>query len=146
MDLFREYMPDLYGGLSKLRPLVGGRGSDREIAGIFSTLPRISIDFGIMEKTSGLRLIPANFGWDDIGTWASLGRALPADADGNISRGSHVALESNNCIVYAQTGTVATFGVSDLIIVEAYGKVLVCSKNRASDLKKLVKKLGSRKE
>ena len=146
MDLFREYMPDLYGGLSKLRPLVGGRGSDREIAGIFSTLPRISIDFGIMEKTSGLRLIPANFGWDDIGTWASLGRALPADADGNISRGPHVALESNNCIVYAQTGTVATFGVSDLIIVEAYGKVLVCSKNRASDLKKLVKKLGSRKE
>jgi mannose-1-phosphate guanylyltransferase len=143
LDLFREYMPDLYGGLSKLRPLVGCKEADREIAGIFSNLPRISIDFGIMEKTSGLRLIPANFGWDDIGTWASLGRALPVDADGNISRGAHVALESNNCIVYAQTGTVATFGVSNLIIVEAYGKVLVCTKDRASDLKKLVKKLGS---
>jgi len=144
--LLREYMPDLYGGLSKLRPLVGDKRSNREIAGIFSNLPRISIDFGIMEKTSGLRLIPANFGWDDIGTWASLGRALPVDADGNISRGLHVALESNNCIVYAQTGTVATFGVSDLIIVEAYGKVLVCSKDRASNLKKLVKKLGSQEK
>jgi mannose-1-phosphate guanylyltransferase len=145
LALIREYMPDLYKGLSTLRALVGDKESDREIAGIFSDLPRISIDFGIMEKTSGLRLIPANFGWDDIGTWASLGRALPVDADGNISRGPHVALESNNCIVYAQTDTVATFGVSDLIIVEAYGKVLVCSKDRASDLKKLVKKLGSKK-
>jgi mannose-1-phosphate guanylyltransferase len=145
LALIREYMPDLYKGLSTLRALVGDKESDREIAGIFSDLPRISIDFGIMEKTSGLRLIPANFGWDDIGTWASLGRALPVDADGNISRGPHVALESNNCIVYAQTDTVATFGVSDLIIVEAYDKVLVCSKDRASDLKKLVKKLGSKK-
>ena len=146
LDLFQEHMPDLYEGLNKLRPLIGSKESAREITGIFSSLPRISIDFGIMEKISGLRLIPARFGWDDIGTWASLGRALPEDTDGNICQGSHITLESNNCIVYAQTGTVATFGVSDLIVVEAYGKVLVCSKDRASDLKKLVKKLDARKE
>jgi mannose-1-phosphate guanylyltransferase/mannose-6-phosphate isomerase len=53
-----------------------------------------------------------------------------------------VALESNGCIIYAQDGTVATFGVSDLVIVQAYGKVLVCSKSKAADLKRLVTALG----
>jgi mannose-1-phosphate guanylyltransferase/mannose-6-phosphate isomerase len=95
-----------------------------------------------MEKTSGLRLVPARFPWDDIGNWASLERALAADALGNIAQGPHVALESNGCIIYAQDGTVATFGVSDLVIVQAYGKVLVCSKSKAADLKRLVTALG----
>jgi mannose-1-phosphate guanylyltransferase/mannose-6-phosphate isomerase len=113
---------------------------------IFSRLPRISIDFGIMEKISGLRLIPARFGWDDVGNWASLERALPADAGGNIAQGSHVALESSGCVVYAQSGTVATFGVSDLVVVQAYGKVLVCPKEKAADLKRLVAALGSQAE
>jgi mannose-1-phosphate guanylyltransferase len=61
---------------------------------------------------------------------------------GNIAQGSCIALDSSGCIVYAQNGTVAAFGVSDLIIVEAYGKVLVCPKDRAADLKKLVTALG----
>jgi mannose-1-phosphate guanylyltransferase len=146
LDLFREHLPELDRGLCKLRPLIGKGESGGEIAKIFSGLPRISIDFGIMEKISGLRLIPARFGWDDIGTWASLERALPADAGGNICRGPHVTLDTNGCILYAQTGTIATFGVSDLIVVEAYGKVLVCSKDRASDLKKLVKKMSSEED
>jgi len=136
-------MPELDAGLCRLRPLIGRKESEGEIAEIFSELPRISIDFGIMEKISGLRLIPARFGWDDIGTWAALQRALPADDDGNICRGRHATLETKNCVLYAQSGTIAAFGVTDLIVVEAYGKVLVCPKNRASDLKKFVKKLDS---
>jgi mannose-1-phosphate guanylyltransferase len=125
-----------------LKPLIKDNGSKAEIREVFAELPRISIDFGIMEKTSGLRLVPAQFSWDDIGNWASLERALPADAQGNIAQGHHVALESSGCILYAQTGTIAAFGVSDLIVVEAYGKILVCSKDKASDLKKLVTALG----
>jgi mannose-1-phosphate guanylyltransferase len=109
---------------------------------IFASLPRISIDYGIMEKSSGLRLIPAEFAWDDIGNWASLERALAPDALGNIAQGSHVSLDSNGCIIYAQSETIATFGVSDLVVVQAYGKVLVCSKDKAADLKRLVTALG----
>lgn len=142
LQLFREHMPETYRGLCDIRPLLGKSDPSGELSRIFSGLPRISIDFGIMEKTSGLRLVPARFPWDDIGNWASLERALAADALGNIAQGPHVALESNGCIIYAQDGTVATFGVSDLVIVQAYGKVLVCSKNKAADLKRLVTALG----
>ena len=145
LSLFEKHMPETYTGLCRLRPLIGKSASLPEIGVIFATLPRISIDFGIMEKTSGLRLVPAQFAWDDIGSWTALERALPADAQGNIVQGNHVALDSSNCVIYAQSGTVATFGVSDLVVVEAYGKVLVCSKEKAADLKKLVAALGPQK-
>ncbi len=142
LRLFEKHMPETYAGLCKLRSLLGKSDSAAELIRIFSALPRISIDFGIMEKTSGLRLVPAQFVWDDIGNWASLERALPPDAHGNIAHGPQVSLESSGCIIYAKDGTVATFGVSDLVIVQAYGKVLVCSKEKAADLKRLVTALG----
>jgi mannose-1-phosphate guanylyltransferase len=144
LDLFRQHMPDTWEGLNDLRKLMHrpGKGAEEEISRVFVRLRRISIDFGIMEKTSGLRLVPARFGWDDIGNWAALERALPPDDFGNVSRGQHAAVMSNGCVVYSDTGTVATFGLSDLIVVQANGKVLVCPKDRASDLKRLVASLG----
>jgi mannose-1-phosphate guanylyltransferase len=142
LELFRKLMPETYHGLCALRPWLGRQDGEAQRAEIFASLPRISIDYGIMEKSSGLRLVPAEFAWDDIGNWASLARALEPDAQGNIAQGSHVTLDSNGCIIYAQSGTVATFGVSDLVVVEAYGRVLVCSKDRAADLKRLVTALG----
>jgi mannose-1-phosphate guanylyltransferase len=142
LSLFQRHMPETYQKLCLLKLLLGEKGSRAELERIFSSITRISIDFGIMEKTSGLRLIPAQFGWDDIGSWAALERALPADSCGNIAQGRHIALDSHGCIVYSQSGTVATFGVSGLVVVQAYGKVLVCSKERAADLKKLVTALG----
>jgi mannose-1-phosphate guanylyltransferase len=142
LELFQKHMPDAYKSMCALRPLLGQNDKKAQLAEVFATLPRISIDFGIMEKTEGLRLVPARFPWDDIGNWASLERALTADNSGNICQGPHISLDSNGCILYAQSDTVATFGVSDLIVVQAYGKVLVCSKDKASDLKRLVTALG----
>lgn len=141
LELFEKFMPETYAGLARLRPLIGKGAAQEasvEIRNIFSALPRISIDFGIMEKTEGLRLVPARFGWDDIGSWASLGRALAPDAEGNIIQGSAATLDTRNCVIYSQSDTVATYGVSDLIVVQAYGKVLVCARDKAADLKKLV--------
>jgi mannose-1-phosphate guanylyltransferase len=142
LGLFQTHMPETYRGLQDIRPLLGERDADEERNRIFSRLPRISIDYGIMEKTSGLRLVPSKFGWDDIGNWASLERAFPSDSRGNIVQGSNFALESNGCIVYAQSDTIAAFGVSDLVIVQAYGKILVCPKEKAADLKRLVTAMG----
>jgi mannose-1-phosphate guanylyltransferase len=142
LSLFQQHMPELYQGLCRLRPILGSPGADQQVAAVFSEFIRISIDYGILEKTSGLRLIPAQFYWDDVGSWASLERVLPADASGNVAQGPHAALESSGCVIYAQTGTVAAFGVSDLVIVQAYGRVLVCPKDRAADLKRLVTALA----
>ena len=138
LGLFEKFMPDTFASLNRLRPLIGDENSGEEIRNIFSLLPRISIDFGIMEKTGGLRLVPADFGWDDIGSWAALGRALTPDENGNIIQGQATVLESENCVIYSKSDKVAAFGVSDLVIVQAHGKILVTSREKAADLKKLV--------
>jgi len=138
LSLYEKHAPEIHEGLRRLRPLIAKNASIEEIGSVFSLLPRISVDYAIMEKTSNLKLVPADFPWDDIGNWASLERALPSDAHGNIVRGTHVNLESKGCIVYARDAEVATFGVSDLIVVQAHGRVLVCPKDRAGDLKRLV--------
>ena len=142
LQLIEKHMQELHRGLAALRPLIGRQESRAELHRIFATLPRISIDFGIMEKTLGLRLVPAEFVWDDIGNWGALARALPHDADSNVSLGAHLALESSRCITYSDAGVVATFGVSDLIVIHAQGKVLVCSKDRAGELKRVLAALG----
>jgi mannose-1-phosphate guanylyltransferase len=146
LGLLHKHMPELYTGLCRLRPLLEKSDASGEIGKIFSGLPRISIDFGIMEKTSGLRLVPAEFTWDDIGNWESLKRALPSDDLGNVVQGSHIALETGGCVIFSQDETIATFGVSDLVIVQAHGKVLVCSKEKAADLKKLVSALTPKED
>jgi mannose-1-phosphate guanylyltransferase len=131
-------MPETYRGLCALRPLLGRVDPQGEISRVFSELRRISIDFGILEKASGLRLVPADFVWDDIGNWTALARVLPGDAEGNVALGHHVSVESSGCLIYSDAGLVATLGISDLVIVQANGKLLVCPKDRAGDLKRLV--------
>lgn len=142
LELFHEHLPETYTGLNQLRPLLGKSGVEAKVLRIFSSLQRISIDFGILEKASGLRLIPAEFDWDDIGNWAALERVLPMDANCNVALGPHVPVETEGCILYSEAGTIATLGVKDLVIVQAHGKVLVCPKDRAADLKRLVTALG----
>ncbi len=142
LDLLQQHMPALSRGLDVLRPMIGCAGTEPELHRAFAALPRISIDFGVMEKTSGLRLVPAKFGWDDIGNWGALERALSHDAGGNVAIGPVLAVEAGNCVSYSDAGTVAVFGVSNLIVVQAHGKVLVCPKERASDLKRLIAKVS----
>jgi len=144
LDLFARHMPETHRALDELRPLVGRAGaeSEKERARIFGGIERISVDFGILEKTEGLALLPFEFPWDDVGNWAALERALPADALGNVARGPHVAVQSRGCVVYSDAGTIATFGVADLVVIQAHGKVLVAPKERASELKRVVTALG----
>jgi mannose-1-phosphate guanylyltransferase len=142
LELLERHMPELHRGLDSLRRWIGREEMAARIAETFASLPRISIDFGIMEKAEGTRLVRAEFGWDDIGNWKALERALPPDIHGNVVMGSQVAVDAGGCICYSDEGTVAVFGVSGLIVVQARGKVLVCAKERAGDLKRLIAALG----
>lgn len=140
LELFRRHLPDTYAGLRTLQTHLGRNHG--EVVRVFSELQRISVDFGILERISGLRLVPAEFAWDDIGNWSALERAGATGPDGNIAIGPHVAVDAHRCIVYSDSGPVAVFGVSDLVVVQSGGRVLVCNKAVATDLKRLVAALG----
>jgi mannose-1-phosphate guanylyltransferase len=109
----------------------------------YPTLPKISIDYALMEKTQRACVLPVQFGWDDLGDWNALARLLPPDSHGNVSIGHHENLDSQGCIVYNQPTdeVVVTLGVEDIVVVRAGNATLVVHKDRTQDIKKILKHL-----
>jgi mannose-1-phosphate guanylyltransferase len=109
-----------------------------DIAAFFGSVKPISVDEGVLERSPRVLVIPGDFGWDDVGTWAALHRVRRRDESGNATFGDvHAVLASNN-VVHAESGTVVLYGVSDLVIVMRDGLTLVTTKERAAELKLLL--------
>ncbi len=110
------------------------------IAAGYQDVPSISIDNGIMEKTGGLRVVPGEFGWNDVGSWAALPAMRPADARGNVVLGEATLIDSDGSIVVAEEGApfVGVVGVRDLVVVATRDAILVVPRDRAQDVRKVV--------
>lgn len=108
----------------------------------FPALPKTSVDYAIMEKARCVRCVPAEFSWDDVGTWTALPAHLGSDARGNTSRGPTAFVDSENNIVLSGGRTIALCGVRDLVIVETGDAVLVCHKDAVQNVKLLQPQLS----
>ncbi len=115
--------------------LAGGR--EEEAVEAFRSLPKLSIDYALMERAERVGVVEARFQWDDLGTWEALSRSLAADGRGNVSLGSAMGLEAERCIIHAPGYEVSLLGVEGLVVVVHEGRVLVMPRERAQDLKKL---------
>lgn len=105
----------------------------------FGRLPKLSIDYALMERASRVLNIEATFDWDDVGNWTSVGRYLPTDANGNQHNCELATFDAESNIVFSQTGQhVALLGVQDLIVVAAGDALLITSKAHAESIKKIV--------
>jgi mannose-1-phosphate guanylyltransferase/mannose-6-phosphate isomerase len=100
-----------------------------------------SIDYAVMEKTAAAVVLPLDAGWSDVGSWASLFDALPADEDGNVLKGDVLVHDTRDCYVHSTSRLVAAVGMDDHVIVETKDAVLVAPKERVQDVKELVAKL-----
>jgi mannose-1-phosphate guanylyltransferase/mannose-6-phosphate isomerase len=107
----------------------------------FEACPSDSIDYAVMEKTSGAVVVPLDAGWSDVGSWSALHAASDADADGNVSHGDVLQEDSVGCYLYAESRLVATVGLRNHVVVETKDAVLVAPKDRVQDVKKLVNRL-----
>lgn len=107
------------------------------VAEKFERLPKISVDFAIMEQAASVMAVKAEFDWDDVGTWTALPAHLGRDAADNTLKGAHALLESHNNIVVSNSRMVALCGVSDLVVVETPDAVLVCHRNSVQRIKNL---------
>jgi mannose-1-phosphate guanylyltransferase len=111
-------------------------------------LEKISIDYAVIEKAQHVVMLEASFDWDDVGEWSAIARHYPKDAAGNVTRGRSELLEATNNIVYCRDEghLVALLGVEDLIVVKTQDATLVCHKDKAQEIKSLVKSLGLNKD
>jgi mannose-1-phosphate guanylyltransferase len=103
----------------------------------FSKLPKISVDYAIMEKAREVVAVRAEFDWDDVGSWTALPTHLGVGDEGNTAVGSFAMVHSKNNIVLSRSRTVALCGVSDLVVIETEDAVLVCHRSAAQQIKEL---------
>lgn len=145
LEQIEHHAPEIAMRLKRLQTAIGTEHWAESLAAEFPQMPSVSIDYAILEKASGVAVIPATFEWDDVGSWQSLARLLPTDAEGNTIAGQFCGLNSTGCIVRSSDKhLVATFGVNDLIIVQTPDVTLVADKRDENSLRQLIKELEQR--
>ncbi|MFC3771464.1 mannose-1-phosphate guanylyltransferase [Paenibacillus sp. GCM10012303] len=142
----QEFMPDMHDVLETMRADSEWQTNRNEvIKKEFIKMPDQSIDYGIMEKASSIFVIPCIFGWDDVGSWTALDRINDRDENGNVIKGNILNLDTKRCIIESNGKLIATLGVEDLIIVDTEDVTLICSKDKAQEVKLLLKELRTQK-
>jgi mannose-1-phosphate guanylyltransferase len=121
------------------RALRGDAATD--IHRFFETVQPITIDYGVMERSTRVLVLPGDFGWDDVGTWAALHRVRAHDAAANAVAGRVHAVDATGNVVHADAGTIVLYGVRDLVVVTRPGLTLITTRERAADLKALLERL-----
>ncbi|HWT83542.1 MAG TPA: mannose-1-phosphate guanylyltransferase [Candidatus Methylomirabilis sp.] len=134
-----RHLPEHWACLQAIRDALGTPHEGQVLAETFPRMPRVSVDVGILEQAQDVYMVPAAFTWDDVGAWNALGRVLPSDEHGNAVVGRHIGRDSHGCVVYGTTRPIATIGLHDLVVVETPEGILVCPKERAQEVKDLVR-------
>ncbi|MBD2867958.1 mannose-1-phosphate guanylyltransferase [Paenibacillus arenilitoris] len=141
----KELMPEMHDILQTMKYAFGKSDQNEIIATEFIKMPDQSIDYGIMEKAKDIFVIPCLFGWDDVGSWTALERIDELDENGNVIKGNILNLDTKRCIIESNGKLIATLGIEDLIIVDTEDVTLICTKEKAQEVKLLLKELRMQK-
>ena len=144
LEKIEKHLPLLFEQLQEIGKHIGTAKETEALAELFPAVPKISIDYGVMEKEQNILLVRGDFGWDDLGSWAALAEHSPRDENYNVRKGKHIGIDTKDCLIYGQESLIATLGVSNLAIVQTDGVVLVCSMEHAQDIKKMVEQLKTK--
>lgn len=138
------HRPALAGLIGRVAAARTARAVNGVMEDVYPALERISIDYAIMEKSSNILMAEGLFRWDDVGSWPALAGLFGKDDADNVMIGRCEQVDSSGTIVYSKERLTALLGVKDVIVVQAGGATLVCARDRAQDLKKIVQKLSSK--
>ena len=134
-----RYLPKLYKGVMQIADHLENSDSHDVINEVYSRLTSISIDYGIMERSEDVWVLPADLGWSDIGSWESLALAYKSDEDNNIIvKTKHAGINSKNNIFFGENRLIATIDLEDHIVADTDDAILICPKTKAQEVKYLV--------
>jgi mannose-1-phosphate guanylyltransferase len=117
---------------------------DRNPASLRDVYPRIaaiSVDYGLMELADNILVIPADIDWDDVGSWESVWTVWQKDENHNAILGTHIGIDTTNCVIFGGKKPIATVGLHHLIIVETDEALLICSRERAQEVRALASRV-----
>ena len=134
-----DFLRDVRALTPELAPALASANGNAER--FFATATPVTVDVGVLERSSNVVVMPGSFQWDDVGTWAALARVRTRDARGNAASCSAVLVDADDNVVYAEGTDIVLYGVRDLVVVVRDGLALVTTKESAADLKTLISKL-----
>jgi mannose-1-phosphate guanylyltransferase len=141
LNKLEHFLPDIYQGLIKIKESIGTSEEDSVLNNEFNKFSSISIDYGIMEKAQDIFTVPGSFGWDDVGSWLAVERIKKSNEYGNVVNGNVITIDSKDCVIEAGKKLIATIGIKNLIIVDTEDATLICDKESAGDIKKVLENL-----
>ena len=137
-----RHLPKHHECLQKIACALDDGGGDKISCEVYGCIPRISIDFGIMEKAQALAVVEADFSWDDVGSWTAYAQHVRRDADGNAVDGSFVGVDARDNIIVAPKGKMVTaVGLEEHVVIDTPDALFICPRSRDQDVKKIVEKL-----
>lgn len=145
LEAYKTHLPDTYERLMRIQGALNTPDAETVLNTEYPECQKISIDYAIMEKVSpeSVRIIPADLGWSDIGTWLSLHEELTDAPDKNLTRGQTLEIDTTGSIIYNDdpNKTIVTIGLENLAIINTPDALLILDKNKSQDVKKAVEKL-----
>lgn len=133
LEQLERFTPEI----APLIPILREGGTEE----FFRRTPSLSIDNGLLERSDRVGVLPADFHWDDVGSWDALYRTHARDQAGNVTIGDAHAVDAKGCALYAGDGPIVAFGVEDLVVVRASGVTFVAHRDRVPDLKDLLARI-----
>jgi mannose-1-phosphate guanylyltransferase len=141
VNAFSQYLPDMFDIFAESRPVYNTAGEKSHIHKTYQQCTNISIDYGIMEKADNVYVLPSEFGWSDLGTWASIYDLAEKDYVGNavIPSEKVIMYDSSNCMVNVPAEKLVILqGLHDFIVVESNNTLLICPRDQEQNVKKVV--------
>jgi len=138
LEMFSLHMADLSDELTRLRETLDT--DPGSVERFYTAAPKVSIDYGIMEKASRVGVIPVDFGWSDVGSWDAMAGLFETDTSGNTVRGSGELIDAERNVIWSTDKHIVLIGVSDLVVVEGQDSILVCHRAASQQVGAVAKK------
>ncbi|MDR3237150.1 MAG: NTP transferase domain-containing protein [Spirochaetia bacterium] len=153
LEAFKKYLPDMFAAFEELHSLsadnIKSRSADiaQQKSALFQKIESISIDYGILEKAENRIVIPAGFGWVDLGSWKSIDSILTPDSSGNRTPDPNnaVFVDAKNCSVFSEDMHISIAGLDNVVAVQAGKNVLIINKEASQEVKQVVEIIKSAK-
>ena len=136
----RDFLDDIIARTPEIAPALA-HAARGDLAAFYAAVTPVTVDEGVLERSPNVLVIPGDYGWDEVCTWAALRRVHARDAAGNAASGDVHAVRSRDCVAYAENQTIVLYGVQDLVVVARDGLTVVTTIEGAADLKSLIEAL-----
>jgi mannose-1-phosphate guanylyltransferase len=138
LSAIKEYIPDVYDAFEAIENQFGTENDEKEVAKAYAICPSISVDYGVMERSKNVFVIPGDFDWNDVGDWKAVYDLHEKNSSGNVILGNAIAQDARNCMIHANNRLIVVVGMDDTIVVDTEDATLICHQERTQQVKNVV--------